>query len=56
MLENTNKKTSKLSKEQVERIAANCGVEVSYAEARKGGFIIDSSGKIHESVNNMLFK
>lgn len=28
-----------MTREQIERIAANCGVEVSYAEAGKGGFM-----------------
>ncbi len=31
-----------ITKEQIERIASNCDVEVSYTEPGKGGFIVDS--------------
>lgn len=43
-----------MTREQIERIAADCGVEVSYTEAGKGGFIIDSSNKIHESLKDLF--
>ena len=32
-----------MTREQIERIAEKCGVEVSYTEPGKGGFIIDSN-------------
>lgn len=43
-----------LTREQIEKIAKNCGVEVSYTEPGKGGFILDSSKIIYKSVNGML--
>lgn len=45
-----------MTREQIERIAANCGVEVSYTEPGKGGFIIDSSKTIYESVNDIFMR
>ena len=30
-----------MTREQIERIAESCGVEVSYTEVGKGGFIVD---------------
>ena len=32
-----------MTREQIEIIAEKCGVEVSYTEPGKGGFIIDSN-------------
>lgn len=43
-----------MTREQIERIAANCGVEVSYAEMTNGGFVIDTSNDIYESVNDIF--
>lgn len=43
-----------MTREQIERIAANCGVEVSYTEQGQGGFIVDSSKVAYESVNDIL--
>lgn len=43
-----------MTREQIERIAADCGVEVSYTEAGKGGFIIDSSNIVYESLNDIF--
>ena len=43
-----------MTKEQIEKIAKKCGVEVSYTEHGKGGFILDSSEAICEPVNGML--
>lgn len=43
-----------MTREQIERIAANCGVEVSYTEPGKGGFIVDSSKVAYESVNDIF--
>lgn len=43
-----------MTREQIERIAAGCGVEVSFAEVGKGGFIVDSSGAVYESVNDVF--
>lgn len=43
-----------MTREQIERIAAKCGVGVSYTEPGKGGFIIDSSKTIYESVNDIF--
>ena len=45
-----------MTKEQIERIAANCGVEVSYTEPGKGGFIVDSSKVVYESVNDIFME
>ena len=33
-----------MTREQIERIAEKWGVQVSYTESGRGGFIIDSSG------------
>ena len=43
-----------MTKEQIEKIATDCGVEVSYNEQGKGGFIIDSSKEKHESVADIV--
>lgn len=43
-----------MTREQLERIAENCGVGVSYTEPGKGGFIIDSSKKVYTSVNDIF--
>lgn len=43
-----------MTREQIERIAENCGVEVSYTEPGKGGFILDSSKVVYESVNDIF--
>ena len=32
-----------MTREQIERIAEKCGVQVSYTELGRGGFIIDYS-------------
>lgn len=45
-----------MTREQIERIAEECGVEVSYTEPGKGGFIIDSSEVIYKSVNDIFMK
>jgi len=45
-----------MTREQIEEIAANYGVEVYYAEAGKGGFIIDSSNVIYESLSNIVME
>lgn len=43
-----------MTREQIEKIATDCGVEVSYTEQGKGGFIIDSSKEKHESVTDVV--
>ena len=43
-----------MTRVQVERIAASCGVEVSYTEPGKGGFIVDSSKVAYESVSDIF--
>ncbi len=44
---------SKMTREQIERIAANCDVEVSYTEPGKGGFIVGSDMlRTEEELNN----
>ena len=43
-----------MTKEQIERIAANCGVVVSYAEVGKGGFIVDSTNIKYESLTDIV--
>lgn len=43
-----------MTREQIERIAKNCGVEVSYAEPGKGGFIIDSSNIKYKSLTDII--
>lgn len=45
-----------MTREQIERIAGKCGVEVSYTEPGKGGFIIDSSEVVYKSVNDIFMK
>ena len=44
------------TREQIERIAEKCGVQVSYTESGRGGFIIDSSGSVYKSVNDIFMK
>ena len=44
------------TKKLVERIAEKCGVQVSYTESGRGGFIIDSSGSVYKSVNDIFMK
>lgn len=43
-----------MTKEQIERIAANCGVEVSYTTPGNGGFIVDSSEVAYKSVSDIF--
>ena len=43
-----------MTREQIERIAANCGVVVSYVEAGKGGFIVDSTNIKYESLTDIV--
>lgn len=43
-----------MTREQIERIAANCGVVVSYAETGKGGFIVDSTNIKYESLTDIV--
>lgn len=43
-----------MTREQIERIAEKCGIEVSYTELGKGGFIIDPSKEIYKSVNDIF--
>lgn len=43
-----------MTREQIERIAESCGVEVSYTEVGKGGFIVDSSDVVYESLNDIF--
>lgn len=43
-------------KEQIERIAKNCGVKISYMEEGKGGFIVDSSGIVYDSCNDIFME
>lgn len=43
-----------MTREQIESIAKNCGVDVSYTEDGKGGFIIDSSNEVYKSVTNIF--
>ena len=47
-----------MTREQIERIAANCGVVVSYVETGKGGFIVDSTNikVVFDSVMSNLVK
>lgn len=45
-----------MTREQIERIAEKCGVQVSYTESGRGGFIIDSSGSVYKSVNDIFMK
>ena len=45
-----------MTREQIERIAENCGVKVSYTEPGKGGFIVDSSKVAYESVNDIFME
>lgn len=45
-----------MTREQIERIAEKCGVQISYTESGRGGFIIDSSGSVYKSVNDIFMK
>lgn len=45
-----------MTREQIERIAEKCGVQVSYTESGRGGFIIDYSGSVYKSVNDIFMK
>ena len=45
-----------MTREQIERIAEKCGVQVSYTELGRGGFIIDSSEIVYKSVNDIFMK
>ena len=45
-----------MTREQIERIAEKCGVQVSYTESGRGGFIIDSSGSVYKSVHDIFMK
>lgn len=45
-----------MTREQIERIAGKCGVEVSYTESGKGGFIVNSSGIVYKSVNDIFME
>lgn len=41
-----------ITREQLERIANNCDVKVSYSKPGDGGFIIDSSGIKYKSMTD----
>lgn len=43
-----------MAREQIERIAANCGVEVSYTKHGKGGFIFELFKTTYKSVNDIF--
>lgn len=43
-----------MTREQIERIAKNCGVMVSYAGEGNGGFIIDSTNIKYESLTDIV--
>lgn len=43
-----------MTREQIERIALNCGVKVSYTEAGKGGFIIDTTNSKYETLTDFM--
>lgn len=45
-----------MTKEEIERIAENCGVKVSYTDPGKGGFIIDASEKVYTSISDIDIK
>lgn len=45
-----------ITKEQLERIANNCDVKVSYSKPDDGGFIIDSSGIKYKSMTDEFMK
>ena len=45
-----------MTREQLEKIAADCGVKVSYAESGKGGFILDSTGMKYESLSDVVME
>lgn len=45
-----------MTREQIERIAENCGVGVSYTDPGKGGFVINSSKIAYESVNDIFMR
>ncbi len=43
-----------MTREQIEKIASNCGIGISYVEAGKGGFIIDSSNIKYASLTDVV--
>ena len=45
-----------ITREQLERIANNCGVKVSYSKPGDGGFIIESSGIKYKSMTDEFMK
>ena len=45
-----------ITREQLERIANNCGVKVSYSKPGDGGFIVDSSGIKYKSMTDEFMK
>ena len=45
-----------ITREQIEKIAAQCGVKVSYVEKGKGGFIIDSTNVKYNSVTENIME
>lgn len=43
-----------MTREQIERIATNCGVIVSYQKEGNGGFIIDNTNIKYESLADVV--
>ena len=42
--------------EQIEQIAKNYDIGVHHAESGKGGFIVDDSGRVYESLNDIFME
>lgn len=45
-----------MTKEQIEKIAENCGVIVSYGDTGRGGFIVDETKTVYKSLNDLFME
>jgi len=43
-----------IKKNDLEMIAARYNIKVSYTEPGEGGFVLDSTGKLHKNVENVF--
>jgi len=43
-----------MKKKELEMIAARYNIKVSYTKPGEGGFVLDSSGKIHEKIEDVF--
>lgn len=45
-----------MTREQIERVAAGCGVIVSYVESGSGGFVVDTTNVVYKSLTDIVMK